>query len=115
MDRVFENPKRPTREGRLVSICAIEAVPDGRGAAVTLKEGGEIAVFNVGGQFFATENFCPHRGFPLADARLYGLEVECDLHGWRFDLRTGDCLVEGGCPVEIYQVVVEEGTVKAII
>lgn len=115
MSRVFENHRLPKREGRKVTIGPIGSVPEGKGAAVELKSGGEIAMFNAGGELFATENFCPHKGYPIADARLYGREVECDLHGWRFDIATGECATAGGCPIETYPVVIEDGMIKVIV
>lgn len=98
-----------------MTIGPIGSVPEGKGAAVELKSGGEIALFNAGGELFATENFCPHKGYPIADARLYGREVECDLHGWRFDIATGECATAGGCPIETYPVVIEDGMIKVIV
>lgn len=115
MGRVFENKRKPAREGRKVTVGPVGAVPPGKGATVELKNGGEVALFNVDGELFATENFCPHKGYPIADSRLYGRQVECDLHGWRFDVATGDCTTPGGCPIETYPVVVEDGTIKLII
>lgn len=112
---MFENKRRPIRDGHKVTIGPIDAVPTGKGAAVELRQGGEIAVFNVGGEIYATENFCPHKGFPIADSRLYGREVECDLHGWRFDVATGECTTEGGCPIETYPVIIEDGMIKVMI
>ena len=115
MGRVFENKRKPVREGRTVTVGSVDAVPEGKGATVELKNGGEVALFNVGGEFFATENFCPHKGYPIADSRLYGRQVECDLHGWRFDVATGDCVTPGGCPIETYPVIIEDGNIKLII
>jgi nitrite reductase/ring-hydroxylating ferredoxin subunit len=57
-----------------------------------LSNGDEVAVFNVGGEYYAIENFCPHKGAPLSEGVLCGHVVECSLHGWQFDVRTGDCL-----------------------
>ena len=107
-----ENKRKPVREGKLVTVGKVEAVPAGRGATVKLKEDAEVALFNVGGKFYAIENFCPHKGFPLADSRLYGTEVECDLHGWRFDITTGACFTEEDCGLETYVVVIEDGLIK---
>lgn len=89
-----------------------ESVPPGRSATVQLKDGSEVALFNVGGTFHAIENFCPHKGYPLADSRRYGSVVECDNHGWRFDVRTGACFTEPGCSVERYEVTIEDGMIK---
>lgn len=106
------NSKRPERQNRLISICRAEDLPPGRGATVELAGGGELALFNVNGEFFAIENFCPHRGAPLADGDLCGQAVECARHGWRFDLRTGACLSHTGSEIEAYEVITEDGEVK---
>jgi len=34
---------------------------------------------------------CPHHGTNLAFCEIRGTTVECPLHGWRFDLRNGNC------------------------
>jgi len=111
----FRNPRKPRREGRAVTVGRTDDVPPGRGATVDLEGGRELALYNVGGQFFATENFCPHRGAPLADGRLCGHIVECDLHGWRFDLRTGQCLTRAGKDIESYEVLIENGWIIIIV
>lgn len=56
--------------------------------------GKEIALFNVGGTFFALENACTHEEGPLAEGEIEGHEVTCPWHGARFDVRTGAVL----CP-----------------
>jgi nitrite reductase/ring-hydroxylating ferredoxin subunit len=103
--------KRREREGQLVTVGRVEDVPLGRGATVQLLNGRELALYNVEGRFYAIENFCPHKGAPLADGRLCGQAVECDWHGWRFDLSTGVCLTNRSA-VETYEVVIEDGWIK---
>lgn len=67
--------------------------------------GRSIGVFNLGGEFFALRNHCPHQGGALCEGRLWGvLEAErpgeyeyqpsreilaCPWHGWEFHVRTG--------------------------
>ena len=62
---------------------------------------GEARVFHVGGldvavfrcrtgEVFATSAECPHRGGPLADGLVGSHSVICPLHGFLFDLRTGE-------------------------
>ena len=58
-------------------------------AAVVRAGHEEYALFNVGGQLFATSNRCPHQGGSLGDGHLEGSCVMCPLHGWGFDVRTG--------------------------
>ena len=115
MAKIFENRRKPKREGRKITVGAVEAVPAGRGATVKLKDGTEVALFNVGGAFHAIENFCPHKGYPLADSRIYGNIVECDLHGWRFDVRNGQCFTQTDCNIETYEVLIEDGMIKILV
>lgn len=98
--------------GRQAVVAKVGDIPQGRGATVTLQDGSQIALFNVKGAFHAIENFCPHKGYPLANSPIYGNKVECEHHGWRFDLRNGRCLKKRKCSVESYKVVVEDGWIK---
>ena len=115
MGKHIFNKRKPEREGRLVKVGRTGDVPPGRGATVKLAGGKEVALFNVGGSFHAVENFCPHKGYPLADSRLYGETVECDLHGWRFNVRSGECFTKKSCALETYEVVIEDGWIKLLI
>jgi nitrite reductase (NADH) small subunit/3-phenylpropionate/trans-cinnamate dioxygenase ferredoxin subunit len=108
------NLRKPAREGRAITVGRVEDVPPGRGATVELAGGKELALYNVNGEFHAIENFCPHKGAPLADGRLCAHTVECDWHGWRFDVRTGQCLTNHA-NVESYDVIVEDGWIKIMI
>ena len=114
-DNRFVNPKRPPRTGVQVTVGRVEDLPTGRGATIELHDGTELALYNVGGAFYAIENFCPHRGAPLAEGQLCDHTVECDWHGWRFDVRTGACLNNPTQPVEAYEVVVEDGWIKILV
>ena len=57
-------------------------------------EGREIALYRIGGQFFATDDTCTHAFGSLSEGYVEGEEIECPLHGGRFDIRTG----EATCP-----------------
>jgi nitrite reductase/ring-hydroxylating ferredoxin subunit/hemoglobin-like flavoprotein len=48
-----------------------------------------VAVFNVDGTFFATQEACTHQGGPLSEGTLDGKCITCPIHGSRFDLTTG--------------------------
>lgn len=103
------------RTGEVVTVGRVEDVPDGRGATVELNNGQELALYNIGGEFYAIENFCPHKGAPLADGKLSSYAVTCDWHGWRFDVRSGACLNRPSTPVEAYEVRLEDGWIKIVI
>lgn len=48
-----------------------------------------VAVFNVGGQYYAIQDICSHDEGELADGELDGREIVCPRHGGRFDLHDG--------------------------
>jgi 3-phenylpropionate/trans-cinnamate dioxygenase ferredoxin component len=52
-------------------------------------EGRGIALFNVGGSYYAIDNSCPHRGGPLSEGFVAGDEVTCPWHGSQFNVKTG--------------------------
>jgi nitrite reductase/ring-hydroxylating ferredoxin subunit len=115
MGKCYDNPRKPERKSEKVTVGGVDALPPGRGATVELNDGSEVALFNVAGKFYAIENFCPHKAAPLADSRLYGQIVECELHNWRFDVTSGECFTKKGCSIESYEVVVEDEMIKIVI
>lgn len=92
------------------------ALPPGKGETVLLN-GRRIAVFNVGGEFFALDDDCPHRGGPLGPGwvDVEQCKVACPLHGWEFDLRTGACLTVPARPVRSHPVRVVDGKVEVAV
>lgn len=117
MGKPLKNKRKPKRREKWVTVARADAIADGRGAAVDLKKGAQVAIFNARGTFYAIENFCPHKGRPLADSPLVdgGAAVKCEFHGWRFDLETGECLKKKSCSIESYPVAVEDGWIKIFV
>lgn len=90
-----------------VRVGSVADVPPG-GALRASVEGVPVAIWRVGGAFFAMEDRCPHAGHTLHDGDLRGCVVVCPLHGWDFDVRTG--FRPGGAdgwPIPCFRVVVE--------
>ena len=54
--------------------------------------GQKIAVFNLGGTYYAIHNTCTHRGGPLAEGMLDGDVVTCPWHGAQYNIKTGAVL-----------------------
>jgi nitrite reductase/ring-hydroxylating ferredoxin subunit len=48
-----------------------------------------LAVYNLEGQFYVTDDECTHASASLADGILEGDVIECSLHFGAFDVRTG--------------------------
>ncbi|HZY41934.1 MAG TPA: Rieske 2Fe-2S domain-containing protein [Anaerolineae bacterium] len=81
----------------------VDAVPPG---TVTLV--GNVAVFNVGGTFHATQNECTHKLGPLNEGLLDGRIIECPWHGSKFDVCTGQVILgPAKQPLKTYRVIVD--------
>src|SRR5437016_1765187 len=52
--------------------------------------GHNVALCNVEGTYFATQDLCTHDGGPLGEGELWGYNIECPRHGGQFDVRTGE-------------------------
>ncbi len=77
--------------GRYVKVATVGEVKPGEGRKVEV-EGKAIALFNLGGKFYAIGDICTHRGGPLSEGAIEGNEVECPWHGARFEITTGEVL-----------------------
>lgn len=51
-----------------------------------------VAIFNIGGNYFAIDDRCPHRGGPLSEGTLKDGIISCPWHGACFELSTGKAL-----------------------
>jgi len=67
----------------------------------------DVAVFNVAGELYAIENFCPHQGAPLTDGWVDGPLVTCSWHAWCFDVRTGTMTLGDFAMIPRFGVLVE--------
>lgn len=74
-----------------IHVAALSDVPTGEAKAVKLEEGRSIALFNVDGKIYATDNQCPHMGYPLTRGAVRHGILTCDWHGRSFDLEGGGC------------------------
>ena len=94
----------------MIPVCAVGDLPDGE--AVRVEADVPIAVFNVGGGFYAIDDTCTHQDASLADGWVEGCVVECPLHASCFDLRTGEPTgPPAKKPVRTHEVVVKDGHV----
>jgi nitrite reductase/ring-hydroxylating ferredoxin subunit len=95
-----------TENGR-IQVCATGDVPEGEALKVE-TEGLTVAVFNVEGDFFVTDDHCTHGPGSLSEGFLEGHEIECDFHQGCFDVRTGEVTSPPPMvPVKSYKVVVD--------
>ena len=95
---------------RFVLAAEARDVLNGRSKVVDV-EGRTIAIFNVDGTFIAVDNACPHLGGPLGDGQIENGRVRCPLHGWTFDLLTGENLLVPHVQLEHVPVRLEGGEI----
>ena len=85
----------------------LSEVPPGTVKCVELDDQA-IAIFNVEGTFYATQNECTHAEGPLCEGTLEGALIECPWHGSKFDVRTGAVTMRPAKePLKTYRVVLE--------
>ena len=82
----------------------------GRGRKVDVS-GRAVAVFWDGASWTALDDTCPHMGASLADGRLFGKELQCPWHEWRYDRATGQCPLRPWARVNVHDVKIEAGGV----
>lgn len=98
--------------GEMVKVAQKRDVSEGRGVAVEVG-GRKIALFNVGGKYYAIDDECTHAGGSLAEGELDGYTVTCPWHGAEFDIQTGQ-VVSPPAEVDVkgYKVVVDGEDIK---
>jgi len=94
-----------------IDLCATDEIE--LGAVIKVDTGDlSLAVYNVDGEFFVTDDLCTHGPGSLSEGYMDGHVVECDFHNGAFDVRTGE-VVAPPCmiPLKTYKVLVENGRV----
>jgi 3-phenylpropionate/trans-cinnamate dioxygenase ferredoxin subunit len=72
-------------------VCKTSDISD-PGKEVFEVEDRFVAVFHVGGRFYALDDRCTHDGGPLGQGTLEGFTIICPRHGAKFDIRDGRVL-----------------------
>lgn len=94
-----------------VLVCSTADVAVGGALKVEINDL-VLAVFNVNGEFYVTDDTCTHGPGSLSEGYITDDVVECDFHNGAFNVKTGEvvappCIV----PLKTYSAVVEDGSV----
>ena len=94
-----------------IELCNTSYVDVG-GALKVEKDDLILAVFNIDGEFFVTDDACTHGPGSLSEGYIEDDVVECNFHNGQFNIKTGE-VVAPPCmiPVKTYRTVVENGKV----
>ena len=92
-----------------IMLCSTADVAVG-GALKVEKDDLILAVFNVNGEFYVTDDTCTHGPGSLSEGYITDDVVECDFHNGAFNIKTGEvvappCIV----PLKTYPAIVEDG------
>ncbi|HEX2049840.1 MAG TPA: non-heme iron oxygenase ferredoxin subunit [Actinomycetota bacterium] len=99
--------------GRFEVVARLDELPEGDVVQV-VAHGEPLGLYRVGDAVYAISDVCTHEEAYLSDGEFDPdeLEVECPLHGSRFNVETGDVrILPATTPVAAYQVKVEGGLV----
>ena len=99
-----------------IKVCSVDEITSGEALQVELEERPPLAVYNLEGDFYVTDDTCTHGDASLAEGDIEGDEIVCPFHLGRFDIRTGE-VTAAPCsePIQTYPVEIEDGTVFAIL
>lgn len=99
-----------SKRTKRVTVATVDEVVPGRCKIVEV-EGRSIGLYNLGDEYRAVLNLCPHAFAPICQGPVRGTTrptdtpgdhswykegeiVACPWHGWEFDLRTGESMVD---------------------
>jgi nitrite reductase/ring-hydroxylating ferredoxin subunit len=114
VSRLSMEPRGMSQACERVALCRREEVQVGQ--ALRIEKGQlVVAVFNLDGEFFVTDDACTHGPGSLSEGCVEGDIVECDFHNGAFNIRTGavaaaPCMI----PIKTYRTVVDEAGLVSI-
>ncbi len=74
-----------------IDVTSAENVPEDDVVGIDIA-GKSIALYQVEGEIYATDNICTHGNARLCDGFLEGHEIECPLNQGKFDIRNGKAM-----------------------
>lgn len=97
-----------------IAAARVGEIEDGDSKLIELDDS-DVAVYNLGGDYFAIEDICTHDGGEISSGWLDGDRAVCPRHFAEFSIKTGEALkapaYEGvhSFPVRVREDVVEVG------
>jgi nitrite reductase/ring-hydroxylating ferredoxin subunit len=78
------------------------------GVKLVHLDGARVAVYNLDGEFFATQDECTHVDGPLSEGELRGEEIICPWHASCFNVRSGEATCgPANEPLTTYRVIID--------
>lgn len=94
-----------------VKVASTADLKPGTAMAVNVN-GLDIALYNVAGKIYATDNTCVHQGGPLGEGILEGEVISCPWHMWEYNVCTGEKLGGGSIKIATFPVEIDGTDIK---
>jgi nitrite reductase/ring-hydroxylating ferredoxin subunit/uncharacterized membrane protein len=117
--RATDTPRRTVKVERrpptddFIDVASVDDCPDRHTLRADVN-GHVMVIANVGGTFYAVQEFCTHRFGPMSEGAFCdGAVLQCPWHRSKFDLRDGK-VAEGPAKMDLrtYEVNVEAGRIR---
>jgi len=103
------------KDNRYIAVAKLGDIEPGSVIRVEAS-GRALALYNVDGRIYATDEICTHAYASLAEGFLDGETIECPLHGAAFNIKTGEALTPPATePLATYAVRVDGDDVLVAI
>jgi 3-phenylpropionate/trans-cinnamate dioxygenase ferredoxin component len=96
---------------RFIEVANVKEIDPGRAKLIYFGYQ-SIAIFNVGGAFYATDEFCTGDGGSLSEGTLIGTTIRCSADNCTYYLPTGECLDSITKPLTTYAVHIHGEAIK---
>jgi nitrite reductase (NADH) small subunit len=91
---------------KLRKVAKLADLPPGNAMTVAVGDL-RIALYNVAGKIYASDDACVHAGGPLGDGPLRDSIITCPWHGWEFDVVKGCAVMSDDVRLTTYDVQVK--------
>ena len=104
----------PESLGKAESWHDVIAVNDLKNKDVSYVEAGdrELFIYADGSDIKVFDSRCPHQATNIPDLVLEDCKLTCPKHGWKFDVRNGECIAKGNRPLHEFENRVLEGRLE---
>jgi NAD(P)H-dependent nitrite reductase small subunit len=93
-----------------VKVCKLNELKEKEGKRILIDDV-EVALFKVYDKVYALSNICPHQHTTLIyDGFIEDNYVICPLHGWEFNLETGNML-NNSRGLDVFETLIEDGII----
>ncbi|MCH7612168.1 MAG: Rieske (2Fe-2S) protein [Candidatus Marinimicrobia bacterium] len=94
----------------MIRVCHVDDLPE-RSSKIVMVQDTPVAVINAGGNIFAWDNRCPHRGASLGDGHITDTTVQCKFHLWEFDIKRECAVANDAIKIKSFPVEIIEGEI----